>query len=386
MIEWAMLFALGFCSAGLLALLTIPAIWRRAETVTSRRIRGALPISMSELQAEKDQLRAEFAMSARKLETSVDDLKEKMAESKTVIGKKDELIRKLRGDISARRKVEEDLHGRIETLQGQIKQHEKTIKTNEEIIESRDATLAERDNSLMRKARELADATALADTRRVELVALETKLQAVNASLDDRTASVEKRDGVILERDEQITAMQRDLSETKAGLASRASEVKRLRQSIERQEETIASHEADLDNLRRAVKAERAAVEEKGRELSNAERLIAERTGEAGRLAAQLARAKKPAAKNGRDSTAETDAAPGIEDKAATSALNRERRENALLREKLNDLTAQVIGLTASLDEEGEIAEMAQSIATSGENGENSGLAARIKALQNRAS
>ncbi|MEM8877124.1 MAG: hypothetical protein AAGD23_04550 [Pseudomonadota bacterium] len=384
MIEWAMLFALGFCTAGLLALLAIPAIWRRAETVTSRRIRGALPISMSELQAEKDQLRAEFAMSARKLETSVDDLKEKMAESKTVIGKKDELIRKLRGDISARRKVEEDLHNRIETLQGQVKQHEKTIKTAEEVIESRDATLAERDNSLMRKARELADATALSDTRRVELVALETKLQAVNASLDDRTASVEKRDGVILERDEQITGMQRDLSETKAGLASRESEVKRLRQSIERQEETIASHEADLENLRRAVKAERAAVEEKGRELSNAERLISERTGEAGRLAAQLARAKKPSAKNGRES--EADAEPETEDKAATGALNRERRENALLREKLNDLTAQVIGLTASLDEDGEIAEMAQSIAASGENGEMSGLAARIKALQNRAS
>ncbi|MEO1137708.1 MAG: hypothetical protein AAFW68_14085 [Pseudomonadota bacterium] len=386
MIEWAMLFALGFCTAGLLALLAIPAIWRRAETVTSRRIRGALPISMSELQAEKDQLRAEFAMSARKLETSVDDLKDKMAESKTVIGKKDELVRKLRGDISARRKVEEDLHNRIETLQGQVKQLEKAIRTNEEIIESRDATLAERDNSLMRKTRELADTTALADTRRVELVALETKLQAVNASLEERSSTVEKRDGVILERDERINGLLREISESRASLASRESEVKRLRQSIERQEETIASHEADLENLRRAVKAERAAVEQKGRELADAERLVSERTGEAGRLAAQLARAKKPNTKNGRGATAEPEAEPDTDDAAASGTLNRERRENALLREKLNDLTAQVIGLTASLDDDGEIADMAKSIAASGDSGEMSSLAERIKALQNRAS
>jgi chromosome segregation ATPase len=381
MIEWAMLFALGFCTAGLIALLAIPAIWRRAEKVTSKRIRGALPISVGELQAEKDQLRAEFAMSARKLESSVDGLKDRMAESKTVIGKKDELIRKLRGDVSARRKVEEDLHSRIETMQSEIKRLEKTIQTNEEVLKSRDSSLNERDNNLMRKARELADATALADTRRVEIVALETKLQSINASLEERNAALEKRDSAMVDRDEQIGGLQRDLSETKASLTSREAEVKRLRKSIERQEETIAAHEADLENLRRAIKAERASVEQKSRELSDAERLISERTGEAGRLAAQLARAKKPgdADENGKGH----DLNPAA---VADSVLNKEQRENALLREKLNDLTAQVIGLTASLDDDGEIADMARNIATSGDTAEMSSLADRIRALQNRAS
>jgi hypothetical protein len=43
---------------------------------------------MAEIQADKDQLRAEFAMSARRLEMSVDQLKNKTTSQLAELGKK----------------------------------------------------------------------------------------------------------------------------------------------------------------------------------------------------------------------------------------------------------------------------------------------------------
>ena len=72
MIEPIMYFGLGFLAATLLALIIMPFVHGRAERLTTRRLEAAIPVSMAEIQADKDQLRAEFAMSTRRLEMSVD--------------------------------------------------------------------------------------------------------------------------------------------------------------------------------------------------------------------------------------------------------------------------------------------------------------------------
>jgi hypothetical protein len=66
---------LGFLIASLLALIILPFVHARAVRLTTRRIEDAAPISVAEIQADKDQLRAEFAMSTRRLEMSVEQLK-----------------------------------------------------------------------------------------------------------------------------------------------------------------------------------------------------------------------------------------------------------------------------------------------------------------------
>ena len=72
MIETVMIFALGFLSAGLLALIILPAVNRRAERLAKRRYEALFPLSASELAAERDHLRAEFAVSARRLEQKLE--------------------------------------------------------------------------------------------------------------------------------------------------------------------------------------------------------------------------------------------------------------------------------------------------------------------------
>jgi hypothetical protein len=72
LIENMMYFALGLLVAGLIALIIMPAVWKRAVRLTKRRIEAATPITLSEFRADKDQLRAEFALSTRRLEMNVE--------------------------------------------------------------------------------------------------------------------------------------------------------------------------------------------------------------------------------------------------------------------------------------------------------------------------
>ncbi|HSA67743.1 MAG TPA: hypothetical protein VLE24_08785, partial [Methyloceanibacter sp.] len=71
MIEWLMFGALGFLLGCLLALMLAPPLWNRAVKLTTRRLEATMPMSLIDIQADKDQLRAEFAMSTRRLELSV---------------------------------------------------------------------------------------------------------------------------------------------------------------------------------------------------------------------------------------------------------------------------------------------------------------------------
>jgi len=67
-----MIFALGFLTAALCALLLLPAVNARALRLSQRRIEARLPFSVAEVAAEKDHLRAEFAVARRRLERRVE--------------------------------------------------------------------------------------------------------------------------------------------------------------------------------------------------------------------------------------------------------------------------------------------------------------------------
>lgn len=67
MIEYALLFALGFLTASLIAVAIAPAIHRRIVAYTERRLYATMPISPEEVRAQKDMERAVFAAEAARL-------------------------------------------------------------------------------------------------------------------------------------------------------------------------------------------------------------------------------------------------------------------------------------------------------------------------------
>src|SRR5437764_14698108 len=63
-----MLMALGFLAASLLGLLVASAFWSRAVRPTTARIKQSMPVSEPEIRADRDRLRAEYAIKVHKLE------------------------------------------------------------------------------------------------------------------------------------------------------------------------------------------------------------------------------------------------------------------------------------------------------------------------------
>src|ERR1700730_12985556 len=99
MIEPIMYMGIGFLVASLLLVGFIPMVNARAARLTQRRVEAMTTMSMAEIRAETDHLRAQFAVSMRRLEMSVERAKAKTTTHLAEIGKKSEAIRRLRLEL-----------------------------------------------------------------------------------------------------------------------------------------------------------------------------------------------------------------------------------------------------------------------------------------------
>src|SRR5262249_39203860 len=120
MIESIMFFGIGFLFASLLGLVILPLVHARAVRLTAKRLEAATPVSMAEIQADKDQLRAEFAMSTRRLEMSVDQLKAKTSGQLAEIGKKSDAINRLKLELGEKTATIFALEAREKALKDQL--------------------------------------------------------------------------------------------------------------------------------------------------------------------------------------------------------------------------------------------------------------------------
>lgn len=100
-VETVMFFGLGFLLAALLMLAFMPAVHQRAVRLTRRKYEP-VPLEQKEMRAEKDRLRADFAMSTRKLEHDIDQMQQKAAAHFTDLARKTETIAQLKETLDAR--------------------------------------------------------------------------------------------------------------------------------------------------------------------------------------------------------------------------------------------------------------------------------------------
>jgi hypothetical protein len=96
MIEPMMFFALGALTAWLCALLFLPLVHARAVRLAARRLEDHLPVSLAQIRADKDLLRAEFAVVARRYEMTIEQLRARMAGQMAELGRKTHEINRLK--------------------------------------------------------------------------------------------------------------------------------------------------------------------------------------------------------------------------------------------------------------------------------------------------
>lgn len=97
-----MIFALGFLLASLCALLLVPVLNNRAMRLSRRRVEGLLPLSAREIAAERDALRAEFAVAQRRLERKVEAAESKRHGDMATLGTRELEVAALGREVETR--------------------------------------------------------------------------------------------------------------------------------------------------------------------------------------------------------------------------------------------------------------------------------------------
>src|SRR6476620_6599445 len=183
MIEPIMYFGIGFLVASLLGLVLIPLVHNRAVRLTIRRLEAATPLSMAEIQADKDQLRAEFAMSTRRLELSVEQRKAKTTLQLAERGKKTDSINRLKVELGEKTAAIFALEAREKTLKQQLQATEGEHALKISALREAERVLADKEADLAKLSADLDERSVTADSQRIELVALNTQVDALTHSV-----------------------------------------------------------------------------------------------------------------------------------------------------------------------------------------------------------
>jgi hypothetical protein len=418
MVEPIMYFGIGFLFASLFGLVLVPLVHNRAVRLTMKRLEAATPLSMAEIQADKDQLRAEFAMSTRRLEMSVEQLKAKTTTQLAEIGKKTDAINRLKLELGEKTAAIFALEARERSLRDQIRATEEEVSVKTGTLHDSTRALSEREAELSKITDELGEKSVLSDSQRVEIVALRTQVDALKAQ-------VERSERDVRETEQRLERERNEADAATKELAEERGKVENLGARVTQLERQLMVQTTESEILGRRVQDLETRLTEQGRllverdyevnqlkaELEAARKLESDLRGE---LAASVSRydstsesmrAEKALIENQLDLEREQRSRAQLEvqtmKREAEATWAAERVENALLRERINDIAAEVARLTATLEGPGsrietilasDTAAPALAVngarpATGGEGGEPKGnLAERIRALQSRSS
>ena len=147
-IENVMYFSLGVLVAGLVTLIIIPAVWKRAVRLTKKRIEAATPMTMAEFRADKDQLRAEFALSTRRLEMNVEALRRRLADQLRDINRKKTELGGIKGERDSHLEIVRELEEREGELRRRVLELEKESADVAQKLRMRDREFAEKSSQL----------------------------------------------------------------------------------------------------------------------------------------------------------------------------------------------------------------------------------------------
>jgi hypothetical protein len=175
MIEWFMFGALGFFLGCLLALMLAPPLWNRAVKLTTRRLEATMPMSLTDIQADKDQQRAEFAIQLRKVEVALEKAKEKAAR---------ELI-----EANKRRVEIQVLNAELGGVKGQLQENENANRVLQQTIKRR---LPDLDSRLKAAKKALAELEQVNNELRTTVASQGEALKTARTTLHNQRADIDR--------------------------------------------------------------------------------------------------------------------------------------------------------------------------------------------------
>jgi uncharacterized coiled-coil protein SlyX len=249
LLDYVIVFALGFLIAGLVGFALLPVVWARALRLTQRRLETGIPISMAEVRAGQDHVRADAAIELRRLEARFESERDRRHAALAEVGRQSTIIRRLTVENEARlRRVRDIEAGSLSTQASLLDQQQEVAALRAELAAAT-VTLALRDDTLAELRREIDAGRLDVDSQRVEIAALRTRLEASQEEIqrrqrdiadliaagvdrDGRIAlqaiEISKRDGVAAGLEARVAAQESTLAALEQRLSKRAAEARNL--------------------------------------------------------------------------------------------------------------------------------------------------------------
>ncbi|WP_375411647.1 hypothetical protein [uncultured Bradyrhizobium sp.] len=368
MIEPIMYLAIGFLVSMLFGLMIVPLVHNRAVRLTTRRLEAATPLSMAEIQADKDQLRAEFAMSARRLEMSVDQLRNKTTSQLAELGKKSDAINRMKLELSEKTATIFSLEAREKAVKDQLRATEEEFAAKTQMLRSAETALTDKQAELAKLNHDLSDKSMMAESRQVELVAVRAQIEALQNRVGDAEKEFSETQKRLQQQRGESDAATEALAEARGqveNLNHRVTDLDRQLMLQVKEAELLGGRVADLENRLAAQGKQLAEREYENKHLREAaeaaarteqqlrEEIAALNSGKSSPAMDRL-REEKAALEQqlgvARDERARAQRDLNAMQQQAESSWATERMENALLRERINDIAAEVAKLAMTLE------------------------------------
>ena len=366
MVEPIMYLAIGFLVSMLFGLMIMPLVHNRAVRLTTKRLEAATPLSMAEIQADKDQLRAEFAMSARRLEMSVEQLKNKTSSQLAELGKKSDAINRLKIELGEKNAAIFALEAREKALKDQLRATEEEFTAKTQSLRTAEQQLAEKQTDLGKLNSELSQSSMTAESRQVELLAVRSQIEALQNRVNDAEKEVTSSQQRLTDHRNEAEIATLELSDARGkveNLSGRVGDLDRQLVVQTKETEMLSTRVTDLENrlaLQGKILAEREYENNLLRQQAEAAKQTEQKlreemaSGTGNSAAMDKLRTEKAALEEqltaARDERAKLQRDINLIQQQAESSWSTERMENALLRERINDIAAEVAKLAVTLE------------------------------------
>jgi chromosome segregation ATPase len=300
-------------------------------------------------------------MSARRLEMSVDQLRNKTTSQLAELGKKSDAINRMKVELSEKTATIFALEAREKAIKDQLRATEEEFAAKTQLLRGAETALIDKQAELAKLNHDLSDKSMMAETRQVELVTVRTQIDALQA----RVAAAEKEFSETQSRLEQqrgqSDAASRELAEARERVESlnhRVTDLDRQLMLQVKEAEMLSGRIAEQDNRLAAQAKQLAEREFENKQLREVEKElrdeIAALNGGKSSPAMEKLRSEKAALEEqlgiARDERAKAQRDLAAMQQQAESSWATERMENALLRERINDIAAEVAKLAMQLE------------------------------------
>lgn len=225
MIEYALIFGLGFLCAILLVSLIAPAIHRRIVSYTEKRLRATMPMSPQEVRAQKDMARALYAAENARTRQELDSEREKALALKF----KNEAAQGDAGRLLA------------ETRELKLQLEQMTLEAGDLRAKAR-----RHEDAVARLTTKLNDAEETAIARTQEISNLTKRVSAISRELDDLKIALSARDLEVEQGKSKASSWRKEREDITRQLEDAAAKARETAQHMNRESRKIARLEDQL--------------------------------------------------------------------------------------------------------------------------------------------